>query len=128
MRYGFLILGVILLSPVSALADKPPQNDGMPPDLAKKGGGPPGLAKKGGLPPGLAKKFRPAPPQRAYIAFDPKRDDRAWFLIGDQWVLKQRFDPRLRVEVRRAMALPPAPPPPVPLSPLNIEFRVVLVE
>ena len=127
MRYGLLILVLFLVNPGSALADKPPKNDGAPPGLVKKGGVPPGLAKKGGLPPGLAKKFGPAPPARAYIAFDPARDDRAWFLIDGRWILKQQFDSNLRVEVRSAMAFDPVPPP-VPLPSLNITFRVVLFE
>jgi hypothetical protein len=127
MRYSSLILVLFLVNPVSAFADKPSKNDGTPPGLAKKGGVPPGLAKKGGLPPGLAKKFGPAPPARAYVAFDPAHDDRAWFLIDGRWVLKQKFDSNLRVEVRGAMALDPVPPP-VPLPSLNIDFRVVLFE
>jgi hypothetical protein len=54
---------------------------------------PPGLAKKGGLPSGLAKKFGPTVLQQAYIAVDPRHDDRAWFLVGDRWVLRRSFDP-----------------------------------
>jgi hypothetical protein len=127
MRYGPLILVLFLVSPGVVFADKPPKNDGTPPGLAKKGGVPPGLAKKSGLPPGLAKKFGPAPPARAYVALDPAHDDRAWFLIDGRWILKQRFDSNLRVEVRGAMALDPIPPP-VALPPLNIAFRVVLFE
>ena len=127
MRYGPLLLVPFLVSPINAVADKPPKNDGAPPGLVKKGGVPPGLAKKGGLPPGLAKKFGAAPPTRAYVALDPARDDRAWFLIDGRWVLKQQFDSALRVEVRGAMALEPVPPP-VPLPALGIAFRVVLFE
>ena len=127
MRYGPLILALFLVSPGSAFADKPPNNDGTPPGLAKKGGVPPGLAKKGGLPPGLAKKFGTVTPARAYIAFDPAHDDRAWFLIDGHWILKQKFDSTVRVEVRGAMTLEPVPPP-VPLPSLNIAFRVVLFE
>jgi len=127
MRYGPLILVLFLASPGSAFADKPPKNDGVPPGLVKKGGVPPGLAKKGGLPPGLAKKFGSAPPARAYVAFDPAHDDRAWFLIDGRWVLRQQFDSNLRIEVRSAMSLDPVPPP-VPLPSLNIAFRVVLFE
>lgn len=127
MRFGPLILALFLVGPGSAFADKPPKNEGAPPGQVKKGGVPPGPAKKGGLPPGLAKKFGAAPPARAYVAFDPARDDRAWFLIDGRWVLKQQFDSIVRVEVRGAMALPPVPPP-VPLPSLNIAFRVVLFE
>lgn len=127
MRYGPLILALILVNPGTVLADKPPKTDGIPPGLVKKGDVPPGLAKKGGLPPGLAKKFGPAPPARAYVAFDPARDDRAWFLIDGEWILKEQFDSSLRVEVRSAMALSPVPPP-VPLPSLNIAFRVVLFD
>jgi hypothetical protein len=127
MRHGLLILVLFLVNPGSAFADKPPKNDAGPPGLVKKAAVPPGLAKKGGLPPGLAKKFGPAPPAHAYVAIDPAHDDRAWFLIDGQWILKQRFDSNLRVEIRSAMALDPVPPP-VPLPSLNIDFRVVLFE
>ena len=127
MRHVLLTLALLLVVPVGALADKPPKNDGAPPGLAKKGGTPPGLAKKGGLPPGLAKKFGATPPARAYVALDPARDDRAWFLIDGRWVLKQRFDDALRVEVRGAIALP-AVPPPVPLPRVGVALHVVLFE
>ena len=127
MRYGPLILVLLLANPGVAFADKPTRNDGTPPGQVKKSGVSPGLAKKGGLPPGLAKKFGPALPARAYVAFDPARDDRAWFLIDGRWMLKQHFDPNLRAEVRSAMAFAPVPPP-VPLPSLSIAFRVVLFE
>jgi hypothetical protein len=127
MRKDHLLFILLLAISSSTLADKPQKTDGMPPGQAKKSGAPPGLAKKGGLPPGLAKKFGPAVPASAYIALDPVRDDRAWFLIDGRWVLKQRFDSGVRVEVRAAMALPPVPPP-VPLPALDIAFRVVLFQ
>jgi hypothetical protein len=96
---------------------------------AEPGGTPPGLAKSGGLPPGLAKKFGPTVPARAYVAIDPRFDDRAWFLIGGRWVLQQGFEPDVRVEVRSLMTLPPIPgPPPVPLPKLEVSLRVVLFE
>jgi hypothetical protein len=42
-------------------------------------------------------------------------------------VLRQGFEPAVRVEVRHLMTLTPIPgPPPVPLPSLNIAFRVVL--
>jgi hypothetical protein len=127
MRHGSLILALFLVNPVNSFADKPPKTDGGPPGQVKKGGVPPGLAKKGGLPPGLAKKFGAAPPALAYVAFDPRYDDRAWFLIDGKWMLRQHFDSGLRVEVRSAMTLPPVPPP-VPLPSLDVAFRVVLFE
>jgi hypothetical protein len=127
MRYEILIFVLLLVLPGLAFADKPPRNDGAPPGLAKKGGVPPGLAKKGGLPPGLAKKFGSVAPARAYIAFDPAHDDRAWFLIDGRWILKQHFDSNLRLEARSAMTLDPVAPP-VPLPSLAIAFRVVLFE
>ena len=127
MRYGPLILVLILLNPGSVFADKPPKGDGVPPGLVKKAGVPPGLAKKGGLPPGLAKKFGPAPPATAYVAFDPAHDDRAWFLIDGRWILKQHFDSNVRLEVRSAIALESVPPP-VQLPSLDVAFRVVLFE
>ena len=124
MRPLPLLLALLLAGPSPALADKP---EGGPPGLVKKGGVPPGLAKKGGLPPGLARKFGPAPPAHAYIAFDPRRDDRAWFLIDGRWVMRRQFDSALRVEVRGAMAMP-AVPPPVPLPSVGIALHVVLFE
>ncbi len=123
-RRTMLIALLVVAIPPTALADKPA---GGPPGLAAKGGVPPGLAKKGGLPPGLAKKFGAAPPARAYVAFDPGRDDRAWFLIDGRWVLKQWFDALLRVEVRGAMALP-AVPPPVWLPQVGVALHVVLFD
>ena len=95
---------------------------------AAKGGAPPGHAKKGGVPPGLAKQFGAAVPAMAYVAIDPRYDDRAWFLIDGNWVLKQGFDPALRVEVHSLLALPAVPEPPVPLPSLEISFHVVLFQ
>jgi hypothetical protein len=90
-------------------------------------GRPSGHAKHGGLPPGLAKKFGPSIPERCYIAVDPRYDDRAWFLIDGRWVLRQGFEPDVRVEVRQVMALPALPsPPPVPLPRLEVGLHVVL--
>jgi hypothetical protein len=79
------------------------------------------------LPPGLAKKYGATVPTRVYVAVDPRRDDRAWFLIDGRWVLRQGFDPTVRVEVRNAWALPPVPPP-VPLPSVGVAFRVVLYD
>jgi hypothetical protein len=95
---------------------------------SKSGGVPPGLAKKGGMPPGLAKKFGPTVPAQAYVAVDPRYDDRAWFLIDGRWVLKQGFGSDLRGEVRSLMTLPPVPEPPVPLPSVEVAFRVVLFQ
>lgn len=91
-------------------------------------GQPPGhAAKHGGLPPGLAKKFGPSVPARCYVAVDPRYDDRAWFLIDGRWVLRQGFDPDVRLEVRHVMGLPGLPaPPPVPLPKLQVGLHVVL--
>lgn len=95
--------------------------------LAKSEGGPPGLAKKGGIPPGLAKRFGQTVPATAYIAVDPRYDDRAWFLIDGRWVLQQGFDESVRLEVRSLLALPAiSAPPPVPLPSVEIAFHVVL--
>jgi len=124
MRQLTFFLALLLLGLSPALADKPA---GGPPGQARQGGVPPGLAKKGGLPPGLAKKFGPSPPARAYVALDPRRDDRAWFLIDGRWTLRDTFDSALRVEVRGAMAMP-AVPPPIPLPAVGVALRVVLFE
>ncbi len=127
MRLVPMTLAVLLFSfPVLSFGD-PPGGKGTPPGLAKKGGLPPGLAKKGGLPPGLAKKFGAHRPEKAYMAFDPLHQDRAWFLINGRWVLKKRFNASLRAEVRDALQLPPVPPP-LPLPSVRVELRVVLFE
>lgn len=137
MRTLSLALAVLLMASLASLADPPFKNkgvppgqakkDGVPPGLAKKGGLPPGLAKKGGLPPGLAKRYGPRPPDKAYVAFDPRYEDRAWFLIDRKWVLKEHFDSSLRAEVRDALLRPPVPPP-IPLPRVKVEFRVVLFQ
>ena len=94
---------------------------------ARKDGTPPGLAKKGGLPPGLAKKLGPTRPEKVYVAFDRRHDDRAWFLIEGDWILKSGFDPSIRSEVRASFSLPPLPaPPPVPLPRVGADLHVVL--
>jgi hypothetical protein len=127
MRFVPMTLAVLLFSfPVLSFGD-PPGGKGTPPGLAKKGGVPPGLAKKGGLPPGLAKKFGAHRPEKAYVAFDPLHQDRAWFLINGRWVMKKRFNASLRAEVRDALQLPPVPPP-LPLPSVRVELRVVLFE
>jgi len=139
MRYRVAMLSMALLCGGIALAEKPhgdkdappglADKGGTPPGLAKKGGIPPGLAKKGGLPPGLARKFGSRVPDKVYIALDPGHTDRAWFLIGDRWVLERHLDSSVQVEVRQLLVLPPLPaPPPVPLPSLNIHFHVLLFE
>ena len=114
MRYLVAMLALALIGPAPALADKPDKV-------------PPGHAKKGGLPPGLAKKSGAPPPARVYVALDPVRDDRAWFLVDGRWVLRQGFDSAVRIEVRDARLLP-AVPPPVVLPSLNVALRVVVFE
>ncbi len=90
-------------------------------------GGPPGLARSGRLPPGLAKKFGRRAPERAYVAFDPRYDDRAWFLIDGRWVLQRNFDPGLRSEVHVARGYESVPPP-VPLPRVGVSLNVVLFQ
>ena len=92
-------------------------------------GVPPGLAKKGGLPPGLAKRLTfPARGPR-YVVFDPRYDDRAWYLVGDRWVLQRRFDAGLRREVRYLLAAPYVPvPPPIPRPVPRLALRVYLFD
>lgn len=127
MLLRLLLIAAVATSP--ALADKPGKSGkggkGKPPHAQKHQGVPPGLAKKGGLPPGLAKKFGPRMPERPYIAFDPRYDDRAWFLIDGHWVLKEGLTGSLRLEVRDSLRLPIAPPP-VPLPKVGVDLRVVL--
>lgn len=116
-----LLLALLAVTSSAAVADPP----SGPPGLTKKGGVPPGLAKKGGVPPGLARKFGGAVPVNAYIAIDPRYDDRAWFLIEGRWILKKGFDAGLRAEVRWAMSLPVAVPP-VPPPGGVIDLRIVV--
>ena len=79
-----------------------------------------------GVPPGLAKKFGATVPAHAYIAIDPRYDDRAWFLVGGRWVLHERFEPELRTEVLYLRTLPALPvPPPVPLPRVGASLRIV---
>jgi hypothetical protein len=102
-----------------------PQDRPVPPGLAKEA--PPGLAQKGGLPPGLAKKFGEDVPKKAWLAFQPGRDDGAWFLIEGQWTLMTGFSASLRAEVREARKRP-ASVPPVPPPKVGVALHVVLFE
>ena len=127
MRYFVSIVVAALMCCGIALASHPVDGATGVEVASNQGGTPPGLAKKGGLPPGLAKKFGPSVPAKAYVAVDPRFDDRAWFLIDGRWVLQQGFDPNLRAEVRSLMTVSPIPgPPPVPLPKLDVALRVVL--
>jgi hypothetical protein len=129
MRIIASILVAALMCCGIALASPSASGRGGAVVAAQPGGNPPGLAKKGGLPKGLAKRFGPTVPTRAYVAVDPRYDDRAWFLIDGRWVLQQGFDQDLRVEVRSLMTRPPIPgPPPVPLPTVEVALRVVLFE
>lgn len=117
------VLAAVLAFTVAGVAwADPPQN---PQQQAPKE--PPGLAKKGGLPPGLAKKFGDEVPEDVWIAFDPKRDDGAWFLIDYQWTLMTGFSASLRAEVREARKLP-ASAPPLPPPSVGVKLHVVRFE
>lgn len=128
MRSIISILVVAAIGCGIVLAQPPAKGGSQAAVAAKQGGGPPGLAKKGGLPPGLAKQFGPTVPAKAYVAIDPRYDDRAWFLIDGRWVLKQGFDANLRLEVHSLLTLPPVAAPPVPPPTTQIALRVVLFE
>jgi hypothetical protein len=119
-----IAMSLTLLASLSLQADPPP---GKGKDKGSKHaeGVPPGLAKKGGLPPGLAKKYGPKAPKSPYIAFDPRYEDRAWFLIDGHWELQKGFTGSLKVEVRDSLRLPAAPPP-VPLPKVGVDLHVVL--
>lgn len=119
-----LLVSCVLLTGVSA-----PSHANPPVQTKKKAKKvlPPGLAKKGGLPPGLAKKFGPQVPERPYIAFDPVRTDRAWFLIEGQWQLKTGLTGALKIEIQDSLKLPIAPPP-VPLPKVGVDLHVVLFD
>ena len=135
--YGTVLLAAVALSALTIAApvadakppkEKPAKSASSKPDgPARKDGTPPGLAKKGGLPPGLAKKLGPARAEQVYVAFDRRHEDRAWFLIEGEWILKTGFEPSVRAEVTAALALPPLPaPPPVPLPRIGADLHVVL--
>ncbi len=125
-RTAYLLVAILIGSGIGLAA--PPASAGHGSSSGSKHEGvPPGLAKKGGMPPGLAKKFGPVVPAQAYVAIDPRYDDRAWFLIDGRWVLQQGFDHDVRLEVHSLMAMPPIPgPPPVPLPSVSVGFHVVL--
>ena len=89
MRRTTLILIATLIAGGTVSAFVPEKGGQQGIYLAKNAGGPPGLAKKGGVPPGLAKRFGPTVPAKAYIAVDPRHDDRAWFLIDGRWATYQ---------------------------------------
>ena len=112
------------LGPSTVLDGKPPKEKGTPPGLAKKGGLPPGQAKKATLPPGLAKKYGAKRPETVYVAFDHRYEDRAWFLVDGNWVLRSGFDADVRTEVKASFGLPPLPaPPPVPLPKVGVALQ-----
>jgi|GEM_PF-1391236 hypothetical protein len=132
---AFLLAAAIAAAGLAApVTDaKPPKEKGSKPASSKaagpsrKDGAPPGLANRGGLPPGLAKKLGPTRPEKVYVAFDRRYDDRAWFLIDGEWILKSGFEPSVRAEVTASFALPPLPaPPPVPLPRIGADLHVVL--
>jgi hypothetical protein len=120
-------LAVVALAAAPLAAKDHPKAHGSKPAVERAtppghGGTPPGLAKKGGMPPGLAKRFGRPLPQRVYVALDPRREDRAWFLIENRWVERTGFDAAVRVEVRDSLRLPaiPLPPVPPPLAHLHV--------
>jgi len=112
----YLLLVALVATPL--FADKPGKGH-------HRGHGPKHHEARPKLPPGLAKKFGPRIPPRPYIAFDPRHEDRAWFLIDGRWVLHEGLPPEVRLEVRNAVRLPVAPPP-VPLPKVGVDLRVVL--
>ena len=59
--------------------------------------------------PGLAKKLGPTPSARVFIALDPRRDDLAWFLIDDRWVLRSLPEASVRREIRDLLRSPLPP-------------------
>jgi hypothetical protein len=119
---------VLALTLAGASFAGPPQDKPVPPGQAKADSvPPPGQAKRGGLPPGLAKKFGEDVPEKAWIAFQPGRDDGAWFLIDGQWTLMAGFPSSLRLEVKEARKRPAAVPP-VPPPNVGVALHVVLFE
>jgi len=129
MRFAVALLAPALILALAGGvgADGKKKDKGTPPGHARTGGVPPGLAKKGGVPPGLARKFGTKLPEKAYIALDPNRDDRAWFLIEGRWVLEEGFDVALRAEVVQVRARPAASPPVAPPL-VDVDLHVVLFE
>ena len=128
MRSSSLVLVAFLSFGLAAasFAGKP-RDQPVPPDHATAGDVPPGVAKEGGLPPGLAKKFGEDVPEQAWIAFHPRRDDGAWFLVDGQWTLMTGFSASLRQEVKEARKRP-ASVPPVPPPNVGVTLHVVLFE
>jgi hypothetical protein len=121
-----VLLAAVGTAPLAADHGKPKAHPAKPAAVRQTppghGGVPPGLAKKGGMPPGLAKRLGRPLTQRVYVAFDPRREDRAWFLVDDRWVEQTGFDASLRLEVRDSLRLPaiPLPPVPPPLARLHV--------
>lgn len=98
-----------------------------PPGLAKKGGIPPGHAKRGCLPPGLAKKYGKKAPCAAYVLVDPQKPTQAWFLVGQEWVLRVGFEASVREEIKAALRVEIAPPPPPPIPLPRVEARLEIL-
>ena len=126
-RSRSVLVAVLALGLAGASSADPQKGEPVPPGHAKTGDVPPGLAKKGGLPPGLAKKFGEDVPEKAWIAFQPGRDDGAWFLIDGQWTLMSGFSAGVRLEVKEARKRPAAVPP-VPPPTVGVKLHVVLFE
>src|SRR4029079_1837307 len=112
------LLPIVLLAAVGAaplVADHgKPKAHPAKPAVARQappghGGVPPGLTKKGGMPPGLAKRFGRPLTQRVYVAFDPRREDRAWFLLDDRRAEQTGFDASLRLAGRDSLLIPATP-------------------
>lgn len=140
MKKTLVAASICLILPVFTSGDEkkaPPSLAGKPGEAstksAKKEGQSPGgkttrsLAKKTKLPPGLEKKFGKSRPDAAYVAFDPRRTDRAWLLIDGKWKLEEGFDTKLESEVKASLALPTAKPP-VALPDTDAKLRVVKFE
>jgi hypothetical protein len=128
MRSSRAVLVALLaigLAPPS-FAQEPPGQP-VPPGVPGQETAPPGAEKKGGLPPGLAARFGESVPEKAWIAFQPDRDDGAWFLIEGEWMLMAGFSAALRAEVREARRRP-ASVPPVPPPKVGVKLHVVLFE
>ena len=80
-----------------------------------------------GLPPGLAKRLVFAQSAPRYVVFDPRYDDRAWYLVDNRWVLLRGFDTNVRREVHQLLVSPYVPlPPPIPLPVPHVSLRVYL--
>ena len=67
------------------------------------------------------------PQERHYVALVPGDYSRAYFFVGNRWVLRSVRDPRFRLDLMGAWDLPTAQPP-GPLPGLSLGLKIVLFD